>query len=89
MTTKSPPAVVPAQEKSLERIAYASVAGIPASEPHERDRLGYNVWRWLAFRKDPLELAVRSSGSRLEISEEEAVRRIREALKKHGIENVD
>ena len=89
MTTKPPPKVVPAQEKSIEKIAYAAVAGIPTSEPHERDRLGYNVWRWLVFRKDPLELAIRSSGSRLEISEEEAVRRIREALKEHGIENVD
>jgi len=89
MTTKPPPSVVPALEKSMEKIAYASVAGIPTTEPHERDRLGYNVWRWLVFRKDPLDLAIRSSGSRLEITEEEALGRICEALKKHGIEDVD
>ena len=73
-------------ERSLESTAYASVAGIPTVEPHDRDRLGYNVWRWLAFRKDPLELAVRSAGARLTISEEEALQRIRESLQQHGIE---
>ena len=89
MTTKPPPSVIPASDKSLEKIAYAAVENIPAADGHERDRLGYNVWRWLAFRKDPLDLAVRSSGSRLGISEEEAIRRIRENLRKHGVENID
>jgi hypothetical protein len=89
MTTKPPPSVLPTDPRSLEAVAYASVAGIPVSEPHERDRLGYNVWRWLMFRRDPLELAIRSAGARIEISEEEAVRRIREALKKQGVENAD
>jgi hypothetical protein len=86
MTTKPPPAVISADAGSMDSIAYASVAGIPVSEPHERDRLGYNVWRWLVFRKDPLELAIRSAGARIGISEQEAVQRIREALKKQGIE---
>ena len=77
--------MIPASEKSLEPLAYASVAGIPTVDPHDRDRLAYNVWRWLAFRKDPLDLAVRSAGARLTISEEEALQRIRESLHKQGI----
>jgi len=85
MTTKPPPSVTPAPEKSLEKIAYASVAEIPTVEPHDRDRLGYNVWRWLAYRRDPLELAVRTAGARVLIGEEEAIQRIRENLKQQGI----
>ena len=87
MATKPPPTVISADPRSMESIAYASVSGIPVTEPHERDRLGYNVWRWLVFRRDPLELAVRSAGARMEISEQEALQRIREALKKDGIED--
>ncbi len=86
MTTKAPSSVRPAPEQALEKIAYASVASIPALEPHDQDRLGYNVWRWLTLRRDTLETAVRTAGARLLISEEEALQRIRENLRKQGIE---
>jgi len=89
MTTKPPPSVIPAVGDSVESIAYAAVADIPMQDPHDRDRLGYNLWRWLVHRKDPLELAIRSSGSRFGIPEEEALRRIREALVRSGIPDVD
>lgn len=86
MTTKAPSGVRPADEASLETIAYASVSGIPTVDPHERDRLGYNVWRWLTTRRDTLEHCVRTAGARLGVSEEEAVRRISEALRSRGVE---
>ena len=86
MTTKAPPPVETAPAQSSEKIAYASVQGIPTVEPHDLDRLGYNVWRWLKYRTDSLELAVRSAGARLMIPEEEALQRIREHLKGQGIE---
>jgi hypothetical protein len=85
MTTKAPSPVKPASDQTLEKIAYASVAGIPTVEPHDQDRLGYNIWVWLKYRRDPLEFAVRTSRSRLLISEEEAVRRIRDHLSQQGI----
>jgi len=85
MTTKTPSSVRPAPEQSQEAIAYASVAALPTVEPHDRDRLGYNVWRWLATHRDSLEVAVHSAGSRLLISEEEAIQKIRESLKQHGV----
>ena len=85
MTTKPPSSVKPSSDKSLEKIAYASVARIPTVEPHDQDRLGYNIWRWLKYRRDPLEIAVRSSGSRLLISEAEAVQKIREVLQQEGV----
>ena len=86
MTTKAPSTVKPADDASLERAAYASVSGIPVAEPHDRDRLGYNVWRFLTLRKDSLETAVRSAGARMTISEEEAVGKIRAALKESGVQ---
>jgi hypothetical protein len=85
MTTKPPSTVKPSSDKSLERVAYASVANIPTVEPHDRDRLGYNVWLWLTRRRDPLEFAVRTAGARLLISEEEAIGRITESLRQQGI----
>jgi hypothetical protein len=85
MTTKTPSPVAPAAEDTLEKKAYASVKNIPTVEPHDQDRLGYNVWRWLSLKRDPLEVAVRSAGARLLIPEEEAVEKIRENLKKLGV----
>ncbi|MBM2846213.1 MAG: hypothetical protein HW407_1525 [Bacteroidetes bacterium] len=85
MTTKAPSIVKPAPGDSLEHIAYASVKNIPTVEPHDQDRLGYNIWRWLKYRRDPLEFAVKTSGSRLLISEEETVRKVRENLKQLGV----
>ncbi len=85
MTTKPPSTVRPGTPDSQEAVAYACVQNIPTVEPHDQDRLGYNLWRWLTLRKDSLEMAVRSAGSRLLISEEEAISRIRENLRQHGI----
>ncbi len=86
MTTKAPSSVKPAHENAIEHLAYASVASIPTVEPHDRDRLGYNVWRWLTLRRDPLDIAVKSAGARLKISDEEAIQRIKEHLQKNGIQ---
>jgi hypothetical protein len=85
MTTKAPSAVRAADEGSLEKVAYASVSDIPTLDPHDRDRLGYNVWRWLTTHRDSLEFSVRTAGARLLISEEEAVRKIRESLRAQGV----
>lgn len=86
MSTKAPSTVKPSADNSLERIAYASVATIPTVEPHDQDRLGYSVWRWLKDRRDTLEQSVHNAGSRLLISEEEALRKIRESLKAQGVQ---
>jgi len=86
MTTKPPSTVKPAGESSLEQTAYAAVAGIPTTEPHDLDRLGYNVYLCLKNRRDPLEVAVKTAGARLQIGEDEALSRIRAFLKSRGIE---
>jgi len=85
MTTKPPSQVHPAPEESLERIAYASVSGIPTVEPHDRDRLGYTIYLWLKHRRDPLEHAVKAAVVRLHISEDEAIQRIRTSLQSQGV----
>jgi hypothetical protein len=85
MATKPAAKVKPAEEAGLDAIAYASVSGIPVADPHDLDRLGYNVWRHLSSRRESLEVAVRTAGARLQISEEEAVVRIRTALKEKGV----
>ena len=86
MTTKAPSTVKPATETALEKIAYAAVASIPTLEPHDQDRLGYNVWRWLKEKRDSLEQSVHNSGARLLISEEEALEKIRANLTQQGVE---
>jgi hypothetical protein len=86
MTTKPPSKVHLAPDNSTEKIAYASVAGIPAVEPNDQVRLGYSIWLWLTHRRDPLEVAVKTAGARLLISEEEAMQRIRQSLQAQGIE---
>ncbi|MBP1649752.1 MAG: hypothetical protein H6Q30_3197, partial [Bacteroidetes bacterium] len=40
---------------------------------------------WLTTKRDSLEHAVRSAGVRLKITEEEAVKKIRENLQQRGI----
>lgn len=85
MTTKPPSAIQPAPDSALERIAYAAVEGIPVTDPHDRDRLGYSLWLWLKLRRDPLEIAVRSACPRFEINEKEALQRIRERLTASGV----
>lgn len=86
MTTKPPSAVQSSSPASLEKIAYASVASIPTVEPHDQDRLGYNVWRWLKDKQDSLEQCVHNAGARLLITEEEALSKIRESLRRQGVE---
>lgn len=85
MTTKAPSPVKPGPADSLESIAYAAVSGIPVREPHDRDRLGYNVWYWLKNRKDSLEIVVQTTMAKLDIPEAEAVQRIKDALQAKGI----
>jgi hypothetical protein len=85
MTTKPPSEVEPAPEESLARIAHGSVEGIPAADSHDLDRLGYSIFLWLKYQRDPLEIAVRTTRARLLISEEEAVERISAKLRSHGI----
>ncbi len=86
MTTKPPSKIRPAPERSTEKIAYASVAGIPALEPNDQIRLGYSIWLWLTHRRDPLDVAVKTAGARLLINEEEAIQRIRQSLQAQGVE---
>jgi hypothetical protein len=85
MTTKAPSSVKKAPENTLEKAAYASVAGIPAGDSHDLDRLAYAVWLWLTTGRDSLVHAVRSAGARLQVSEEEAVRTIEDSLRQQGI----
>jgi hypothetical protein len=86
MTTRTPSKVRPAPDGSLEQIAYASVAGIPTVEPHDRDRLGYCVYLWMTQHRDPLDLVVKNAGARLLIGDEEALRRVQEQLISRGIQ---
>ena len=85
MTTKPPSPVQESAPTSLENIAYASVSAIPVEQPNDRNRLGYHVWRWLTLNQGTLEQAVAESGSRLQISKEEAVKIVAESLKKQGV----
>ncbi len=86
MTTKAPSNVRNAPESSLERVAYSAVASIPTVEPHDQDRLGYSVWRFLTERRDSLEQVVHNAGARLLITEEEALGRIKDSLRTAGVE---
>ena len=86
MTTKPPSSVKNAPEDTLERVAYTCAAGLPTVDPHDQDRLGYNLWRWLSNRRDPLDIAVKSAGVRFLIGEEEALKKIRESLQQQGVE---
>jgi hypothetical protein len=84
MSTKPPSKIKPVTG-TLETLAYGSVADIPTAEPHDRDRLGYNVWRWLKYRRDSLEVAFRSAGAQLLVGEEEALNTVRARLREAGI----
>ena len=86
MTTKAPSSVLESPTNSLERTAYDAVAGIPTTEPNDRNRLGYNVWMWLVDRKGTLDQAIRFSGCRTNVPHEELVQTIKQRLKDKGIE---
>ncbi|MEW6509605.1 MAG: hypothetical protein AB1428_01460 [Bacteroidota bacterium] len=85
MTTKPPAQVHKADASAVEALAYASAEGIPVVEPHDRDRLGFNIWRVLALKNDTLEHAITSAGARMLIGEEEAVAKVRAFLQSKGM----
>jgi hypothetical protein len=85
MTTKPPSSVEPAPAGSLEGIAYGCVQGLPASDPHDLDRLGYALWLWLKKGKDPLKAALKNAGAHLMIDDAEALERISAKLAEKGI----
>ncbi len=85
MTTKAPSAVSPFASDTLEKIAYTSVAEVATTEPNDRNRLGYHVWRWLTEKKGTLAQAVAESGARLEIPHADAVKKISDSLRSLGI----
>lgn len=84
MTTKAPASIKEFPPNSLEKIAYSSVEGIPAEEPNDLNRLGYHVWLYLTGKIDSLEVAVKMAKSRLNVSEDEAIKIIRERLRARG-----
>ena len=85
MATKPPSRVEPAPDDSLEKIAYGSIEGLATVAPHDLDRLGYGIWLWLKYRRDPLEVVVRTARARLLIGEAEAVQRISAKLESFGV----
>jgi hypothetical protein len=85
MSTKPPSQIEAFPENSLEKRAYKSVSDIPAREANDRNRLGYHVWRWLTDKKGTLEEVIRESGARINITADEAARKIRESLTAQGI----
>jgi hypothetical protein len=73
-------------EDSIEHKAYASVAGLPAVESNDLNRLGYHVWLYLAKEYPNLREAVKVAQSHLLVSEEEAYTHIVEKLHEFGID---
>ncbi len=86
MTTVPPPAVTPFPEDSIEAKAYAAAREIPGREPNDVNRLGYSIWAWLKEKRGTLEEAILNSGMRTEMPMEEIAGKVREALRKRGIE---
>ncbi|MCS7228634.1 MAG: hypothetical protein RMJ81_02915 [Candidatus Kryptonium sp.] len=84
MTTKAPSPIKEFPADSPEKIAYSSVENIPAEEPNDINRLGYHVWLYLTGKVESLEMAVKMARARLHISEEEAIKIIKERLKEKG-----
>ena len=85
MTTKPPSMVAAFPSDSLEKIAYAVVADIPAEEANDRNRLGYCLWGWLSERRGTLLQSIRSAGVRSTLTPEEICERIRKPLEERGI----
>ncbi len=88
MSTKPPSSVHEYPADSLEKIAYESVQSIPTQEPNDRYRLGFHVWAWLKERKGPLADVLRISGSRILVSNEEALKTIETHLNAKGIQTL-
>ena len=85
MTTVPPSKVKEFSQTTLEKIAYKSVETIPTREPNDQYRLGYCVWRFLSERHSTLLQAIKTSGARVLISENDALRIIMESLKQSGV----
>jgi len=88
MTTIAPPKVKEFEPSTIEKIAYNSVKNIPTREPNDQYRLGYSIWIFLTEKRGTIELAVRNSGSRLLIPEQDAIATIKQELKKSGVEPI-
>jgi hypothetical protein len=86
MTTKAPSKVKEFPADSLEKIAYNSAKDVPTVEPNDASRLGYHIWIWLKEKECTLADAVNRSEARLLIPKDEAVKIIREALLKFGVQ---
>ncbi|MDD8017127.1 MAG: hypothetical protein PHP42_02015 [Bacteroidota bacterium] len=86
MTTIAPAKIKEFTAATLEKIAYDSVKSIPTREPNDRVRLGYNMWIFLKERKGTLAQALKNSGSRILVSDEDAIATITQELKKSGVE---
>lgn len=88
MTTIAPPKVKEFDASTIEKIAYSSVKNVPTREPNDQYRLGYNIWMFLTEKRGSVELAVRNSGSRLLIPEQDAIATIKQELKKAGVDSI-
>ncbi len=85
MTTIPPPHIKEFDASTLEKIAYESVKTIPTKELNDQYRLGYHVWNYLKEKKGTITDAVKQSGSRILIPEQEAVAIIEAELKKSAV----
>ncbi len=85
MATVAPSTIKEFDESTLEKIAYNSVKSIPTREQNDQYRLGYHLWQWLSAKEGTLEQAVKNSGSRILISEQETISIIKQELQKSGI----
>ncbi len=85
MTTIAPSTIKGFDASTLEKIAYESVKTIPTKELNDQYRLGYHVWNYLKEKKGTLTDAVHQSGSRILITEKEAVAIIEAEMKKSSI----
>ena len=85
MTTKPPSTIVEYSADSLEKIAYAIAAEVPAQEQNDNNRLGYCLWGWLSERRGSLLQAIHAAGTRSKLSEEEILSIISKRLEERGI----
>lgn len=84
MTTLPPPSTKKFPEDSLEKKVYNIVEkyseNIPI--PNDRNRLGFNLYRFMTGEGDPPEICVKAAKIKVEgISEEELAAKISEDLK--------
>ncbi|MDZ7766431.1 MAG: hypothetical protein U5K00_18740 [Melioribacteraceae bacterium] len=84
MTTLPPPGTKNFPEDSLEKKAYNIVAKYEENIPltNDRNRLGFNLYRYLTGEGDPPEVCVKGSKLKLVgISEKELAEKLSEDLK--------